>query len=162
MIDWHPIGRGFILLIQWAIVGVYVVTMFLFASQEGSSDIYTGTFLARLLPHLSSAELRQVVLVARKVGHVVAYGFLTLIVNYAARKTNRLRTRALPFAVVFAVIVAMADEAYQYRLTHRTGTFADVLIDGLGIVLTTFGVWISTRVRKKDKEVVNDAEDKRR
>ncbi len=149
-------------MIQWAIVGLYVMTMFLFASQEASSANYTGTFLARLLPHLSGAELRQLVLVARKVGHVVAYGFLTLIVYYAARKTKGLRRGALPFAVVFALTVAMADEAYQNRLTHRTGAFGDVLIDGLGMTLTALGLWIHTRLRKKHKEVMDDAEDERR
>ena len=149
-------------LIQWAIVGVYVLTMFLFASQEASSANYTGTFLARMLPHLSSAELRQMVLAGRKIGHVLAYAFLTLIVYYASRKTKQMRRGALFFAVVFSLVVAMADEGYQSRLRHRTGTFDDVLIDALGIGLTALGLWIGTRLSKKNKEVGEDAENERR
>ncbi len=143
-------------------VGVYVLSMFLFANHEASGANYTGTFLARLLPHLSGAELRQLVVVGRKIGHVLAYGVLTLIVYFAANKTKRLRRAALPVAVVFALAVAMADEGYQSSLNHRTGTFDDVLIDGFGIGLATLSLWIGTWLRKKHKEVAEDVEDERR
>ena len=133
---------------------MYVLAMFMFAGNEASSASYTHRLLARWMPHLSSAEIRQCVLVARKAGHVLAYGFLTLIVYLAARRTRKLRRGALPFAMAFAFIVAMADEGYQSLLKYRTGTWDDVLIDGIGIALVALGLWLSTWVkRRQHKEV---------
>lgn len=135
--------------------------MFLFASQEASSASYTNSFLARWLPHLSAAELRQLTLIARKAVHVLAYGVLTLIVYYAGRKTRKMRPIALPLAVVFAFLVAILDEGYQNRLLYRTGSVEDVLIDGLGIAVAALGLWIATRWSKQNKEVAEDVENKR-
>ncbi|HKM43044.1 MAG TPA: VanZ family protein [Limnochordia bacterium] len=142
-------------------MGVYVLVMFLFASQEASSASYTNSFLARWLPHLSAAELRQLTLIARKAVHVLAYGVLTLIVYYAGRKTRKMRPIALPLAVVFAFLVAILDEGYQNRLLYRTGSVEDVLIDGLGIAVAALGLWIATRWSKQNKEVAEDVENKR-
>ncbi|NMB19353.1 MAG: VanZ family protein [Firmicutes bacterium] len=148
-------------MIQWAFVVVYVIVMFLFASQEASSASYTSSFLARWLPHLSAAELRQLTVIARKAVHVAAYGVLTLITYYASRKTKKLHRIALPLSVVFALLVAMLDEGYQNRLLYRTGSAQDVLIDGLGIAVTALGLWLTSRWRKQHKEVAEDVENKR-
>lgn len=130
--------------------------MFVFAGQEASSASVTSTLLTRLLPHLSRTEIRQWVLTLRKTGHFFAYALLTILVYYAARKTKKLDRWALPFAVVFAFAVAMADENYQSRLPYRTGTWQDVLIDGLGIGLAVVGIWLSTKMRKESKGVTKE------
>lgn len=148
-------------MIQWAIVGVYVLTMFLFASQEASSASYTGTLLAKWLPHLSPSELRQLVIWGRKIGHAVAYGVLTLLVYYAARNTKRLKRGALLLAVGFAIMVAIVDEGYQSRLPYRTGTFDDVLLDGLGTGVAALGLYLRSKIRRQHKEVAEDAKDER-
>ena len=136
--------------------------MFIFAGQEASSAGFTSTLLTRWLPHLSRAEIRQWVLTVRKAGHFFAYVLLTVLVYCAARKTRKLRRGALPFAVVFAFVVAMADENYQSRLPYRTGTWQDVLIDGMGIGLAVVGIWLSARMRKESKGVTKeDAKDER-
>lgn len=145
-------------MIQWALVGVYVLAMFSFASQEVSSASYTGQLLAKFLPHLSGAELRRYVLLGRKLGHVLAYGLLTLIVYYAALKTKKMRRGALGLAALFAFIVAIADESYQSILHYRSGTLNDVLIDGIGIGVVVVVLWLmEQRRRKQNKEV--DEED---
>lgn len=140
---------------QWALVGVYILAMFLVAGQETSSFSYTSRFFARWLPHLSGSELRQFVLIARKTGHVLAYGLLTLLVYYAARKTKKIKRGALPFATFFALAIAVADERYQSYLHHRTGAFGDVLIDGIGIGLVAIVLWLVAR-NKGNKEVVEE------
>lgn len=144
--------------IQWTVVGVYVLAMFTFASKEVSSASYTGQLLAKILPHLSGAELRQYVLLGRKMGHVLAYGLLTLIVYYAALKTKKMRRGALGFAALFAFIVAIADESYQSFLHYRSGTIKDVFIDGIGIGVVVVVLWLlKQRKQKQYKEV--DEED---
>lgn len=149
-------------MIQWAVVAVYVLAMFLFAGQEASSASNTKIFLTRWLPHLSSSEIGQLVLVARKAGHLLAYGLLTLIVYFAARKTKKLHGAALLFAMAFAFVVALLDEGFQSRLQYRTGTINDVFLDGLGICLTGLGLWINARIKKRNKEVAREDGDNER
>lgn len=140
-------------MVQWAVVGAYVLAIFLFSRHDVSGAGYTAQLLARWFPHLKGAELRYYVLVVRKVGHVLAYGLLTFLVYQAARRTEKLRGRALLISVLSALAVAAADESYQRRLMHRSGVWKDVLIDFLGIAAVGMGLWLRARFRSKDKEV---------
>ncbi len=137
----------------------YVFFVFFFAKQQASSARYTNALLARWLPNLAPAQIGRLVFLTRKAVHVFAYGGLTLIVHYAARRTKITRAQALPFAVMFALVVAVLDESYQMRLPHRTGTSADVYIDGIGIAAAAWGIWLGGRLRKKDREVKEDVEE---
>ena len=141
-------------MIQWAVVGVYVGAMFLLASQEASSASYTRHILAKWFPHLTNAEMRQMVLLMRKSGHVLAYGVLTLVVYLAARKTKKVRRFALPLAALCASLTAVADESYQSYLHYRTGAVQDVLIDGIGIGAMVLVLWLVARRRSRQNEEV--------
>jgi VanZ family protein len=143
-------------LLQWAVVVVYVLALFLFTRHDTSGAGYTAQLLARWFPHLSSSELRHYVWLLRKAGHVLAYGFLTVLVYYAATNTKRLRRWALPVAVAAALVVAAADESYQMRLQHRSGAWTDVFIDFLGIAAVATALWLGARIRNKHKEVVEE------
>lgn len=136
-------------LIQWAFVLFYVGAIFLYAGQEASSAGATNKWMAKLLPWLNNAELRNYVLVYRKTVHVLAYGVLTFLVYLAARRTKFLRSKALPFAVLFSLFVAIADESYQRRLAYRTGSWHDVLIDIVGIGVVVLGILARNRFKRK-------------
>lgn len=136
-----------------------MLAMFFVARHDASGAGYTSRFLARLLPHLSSAELRSYVWAVRKLVHLFAYGLLTVIVYLAAKKTQRLRRYALPFSIAFALVVAAADETYQTFLQHRSGAWGDVLLDGVGIFLTAGALWLRSRILELgNKEVGEDVE----
>lgn len=136
-----------------------MLAMFFVARHDASGAGYTSRFLARLLPHLSSAELRPYVWAVRKLVHLFAYGLLTAIVYLAAEKTQRLRRHAVPFSIAFALLVAAADEAYQTFLQHRSGCWGDVLLDGVGIFLAAGALWLRSRNRElENKEVRGNVE----
>lgn len=78
-------------MLDWAVVGIYILAVFLFNRHDVSGAGYTAQLLARWFPQLSAAELRQYVWFLRKVGHVLAYGVLTYLVHRAALKTKGLR-----------------------------------------------------------------------
>lgn len=146
-------------MIWWLLVSVYVTILFIYAGQEISSASHTSELLKRWLPQLTSAQIKSFVFVLRKLGHVVAYGLLTLIVYFAAFKTSKSRKIALPLALVFSLVVACLDERYQSRLSHRTGSRHDVLIDGIGILLVAIGILVGTRRKKRQgMEVMEDVE----
>lgn len=134
--------------------------MFLYASQEASSAGYTSKLMAKWFPWLSYSQIREYVLVVRKAGHVLAYGVLTLIVYTAARKTKRIHRVALPSAIVFAIVVAIADETYQRRLAYRTGSWWDVVIDGVGITVVALAIILKSWMNQRtNREVIEDVED---
>ena len=141
-------------MVHWLLVIAYAVSMFVFAGQQESSAAATAQFLARWLPHLKKAEIQQFVFWTRKVGHAAAYAVFTLLAFNALRVTSGLKRRALPLAVLSAFIVAVADETYQMRLSHRTGTWSDVLIDGIGIGLAAgcLHYWMIGRDKRISEE----------
>lgn len=145
-------------MVHWLLVIAYAVSMFVFAGQQDSSAAATAQLLARWLPHFGKAEIQQLVFWIRKLGHVAAYGVLTLLVFNAVRVTSGLKRRALPLAVLSAFIVAVVDEAYQMRLPHRTGTWSDVLIDGIGIGLAAgcLHYWMVGRDKRISEEHIRE------
>lgn len=147
-------------MIWWLTVLVYVVALFVYAGREISSASHTGELLKRWLPQLTAAQIKKYVFILRKLGHVGAYGILTTMVYYAAFKTSKSRKRSLPFAIIFALVVASLDERYQSGLPHRTGSRHDVLIDGIGILLATVGILIRENWKnRQNMEVAKDVED---
>lgn len=145
------------MLVQWAVVAAYVLAMFFFTRQDVSGAGHTAQLLARLLPHLSGAELRQLVFLLRKAGHVLAYALLTFLVYRAASRTKKLQGRPVLVSMLFSLLVAAGDESFQIRLQHRSGMFNDVLIDGLGISAAAAMLWLRVRLQSKHhKEVVED------
>ncbi|MDI9440590.1 MAG: VanZ family protein [Firmicutes bacterium] len=147
-------------LFRWLVVIIYVLAIFIFAGDEISSSTFTAELLAKLLPHLGRAEIREYVVLVRKAGHFLAYGLLTLLVYRAAAKTKGMQRYALPGAAFFALMVAVADESYQQFLVHRTGVWTDVLIDGSGVAVTVLGIVLYGKLRRKTSmEVREDAQD---
>ena len=144
------------MLVQWAVVAAYVLAMFFFTRQDVSGAGHTAQLLARLLPHLSGAELRRLVFLLRKAGHVLAYALLTFLVYRAASRTKKLQGRPVLVSMLFSLLVAAGDESFQSRLQHRSGMFNDVLIDGLGISAAAHALAAGSPAEQHHKEVVED------
>jgi len=87
--------RGFVPLVS---CNHLCLAIFIFAGDEISSSTFTAELLAKLLPHLGRAEIREYVVLVRKAGHFLAYGLLTLLVYRAAAKTKGMQRYALPGA----------------------------------------------------------------
>ncbi len=119
---------------RWIPVLFYIAAVLLFSAQPESSATNMNSWLHRFLPNLSRSEIRDVVFLLRKATHVAAYGVAALLFFYAVIGTRWLRRFPFFWAGVFAFATAGLDEWYQSTLPHRTGTFSDVLIDGIGIV----------------------------
>lgn len=144
-------------MVSWLIVLSYVLALFFCAGREESSAGFTAYLLSKLWPRLSPVQLAQGVVAVRKTGHVLAYALLTVIVYGAARQTRKLRPGALFFAVGLALTVAVLDERYQMGLPHRSGSWRDVLLDGIGIGMAWLGIWLGTK-KRKGREVGNGVE----
>lgn len=79
---------------------------------------------------------------ARKIGHMLEFAGLYGGYRYAG--CNR------GWAVSLAIMYAMTDEYHQTFVPTRAGTWADVAIDGCGVVLA---VWAEHSWSVRNKQV---------
>lgn len=84
--------------------------------------------------------------VLRKIAHAVEFGILGILLVRAFAPQTR---RSLTIAFILATLYAASDEWHQTFVANRTGSWVDVLIDALGVLL---GLVVYGRVRGKRKE----------
>lgn len=102
----------------WAIV--------LLSSGEGASAEFTKQLLKSLLG-LEGGALDLASLILRKSGHVMYYAILTGLLTASFRSVS--------VAVAVAGGTAVLDEARQSLFATRSGTPADLVYDGAGILV---------------------------
>jgi len=90
--------------------------------------------------HLPTAEI-----VVRKLGHMLGYLVLTLLLVRALRRSGSLF--AVPVAMAVALAYAASDEWHQSFVPGRTATVHDVGIDAIGIGIAALAV-TRTRLRQ--------------
>jgi VanZ family protein len=76
----------------------------------------------------------------RKLGHMIEYAILTVLLARALRAHGWLLRRALLWSALLAIAYAVGDEYHQSFVAGREGSLRDVLIDGVG-VLAVMGFW---------------------
>ena len=80
-------------------------------------------------------------LILKKTMHAAAYGILTWLFLRALRGTWRGDAWIRIVSVVLALTYALSDEYHQTFVPGREGTWMDVAIDGLGILIVTLLDW---------------------
>jgi VanZ family protein len=112
---------------SWLPPLVWMAIIFAFSSQHGGG-------------HLPAAEV-----VVRKLGHVLGYLVLTLLLLRALRRSGA--SFAVPVAMAAALAYAVSDEWHQSFVPGRTATPHDVAIDGIGIAVAALAA-TRTRLRQ--------------
>jgi VanZ family protein len=92
-------------------------------------------------PGLPSAPAPLLDLVLKKLGHMIEYAILTLLLQGA------LPSRSLAAAWALAVMYAVSDEYHQTFVPGRNGWFGDVIIDAAGAYAAVLGVRTFRRFR---------------
>jgi VanZ family protein len=84
-----------------------------------------------VLRWLGVVQVGQVHLVVRKMGHVVEYFILGLLLSYFCLSSPWQSLRRWWFAVALlgAFVYACTDEAHQLLVPERHGSFVDVMLD---------------------------------
>ena len=97
-------------------------------------------FVVSAQPTLPSAPGRWD-LPLKKTMHAVAYGILTWLYLRAFRGHWRDDARVRLASVVLALVYAVSDEYHQTFVPGRSGSWVDVVIDGVGIAGATLWDW---------------------
>ena len=123
--------------LAWALVLAWMLLIFVLSSQSG----------------LGGQEWPPLLQALRKLGHVVEYSVLGVLLGWALLVTWRARghhatatgartllARAWLLGAILAVLYAITDELHQGFIPQRGAHFEDVLIDALSAI-AALGVW---------------------
>ncbi|MFK7833915.1 MAG: VanZ family protein [Winogradskyella sp.] len=73
-----------------------------------------------------------------KVGHFFLFGMLTLLLNFALKFKSINLWQKLPLGTVLVSVFVLLEELSQVFFPNRTLDIADLIADGLGILIFTF------------------------
>ena len=82
----------------------------------------------------------------KKIGHVLLFGFLAILVYRGLRGEGVPRKKAAIWAVIFATFYGATDEFHQMFTQGREARVRDVFIDGFGASLA---VWLTYQILPK-------------
>jgi VanZ family protein len=107
---------------------------------------------AALIFHFSSGRVLVVSpvywqdFVVKKIGHVLLFGVLALLVFRALMGEGVSKKKAAIYAIVFATFYGATDEIHQFFTQGRESRVRDVFIDGVG---ASFMIYIAYSILPK-------------
>ena len=73
-----------------------------------------------------------------KLAHFLEYAILTFLLIRALSNYQISKRKIIYLAIVLSVLYAFSDEYHQSFIIGRDSSFNDIVVDGLGILLTTW------------------------
>jgi VanZ family protein len=164
-----PVRRAWIPALLWLAVIAFESTAMMSSDNTGRLLFAVARFFD---PQITFAQLLRLNEVARKIGHCIGYGILSLLMLrawWATLTLPRSATRLPPWsamvtswsasAAVLALLSAAAaaglDEWHQTFLPGRTGAIRDVALDTTAAALVQL-VIVAARGAKGKQEVISD------
>ena len=86
----------------------------------------------------------------RKIAHITEYLILGLLMFNALKQFNILN---IYYAIILCILYSCTDEFHQLFINGRSGSFRDVLIDTIGILLGTYLYKILVIKKKKVNKI---------
>ena len=105
--------------IRWLLVTAYVAFIFIFSQSPASSAGSMADWLLNMFSFLDNYDLGMVVLYLRKLIHIGGY-FLLQFYSMQLQSIASLGKISGTHSFHFGVLLAVCDESYQTRLTHRS------------------------------------------
>ena len=164
-----PVCRAWIPALLWLTVITFESTALMSSENTGHLLLAIARFFD---PQITLAQLEVLNGVARKIGHCLGYGILSLLMLRAwwatlmlPRSATRLPSwsamvttwsaRAAVLALLSAAAVAGLDEWHQTLLAERTGTLRDVALDTTAAALVQLVIVAARAVRGKQEVISN-------
>lgn len=172
--------RKILKIISTIFVLVWMITVFIFSSQDGTQTLNTsGAFIQVIDSTLNNVESnntnktdtvntqfdnndkynysKELQTFVRKNAHYFLYtvgGIILSVFFYAFLKNNK---KIYAFAILTGMIYAMSDEFHQRFVAGRTSRITDVGIDTLGVITGTilFMIFINILIKSRKKKSEN-------
>ncbi|MDF2520150.1 MAG: VanZ family protein [Clostridia bacterium] len=147
--------------ILWGLVIVWMMVIFGFSSDDKEASSYKSQQITAVVQEVASKMPEDVALVnqlryisehiVRKLGHVLEYFMLTMLVIAATLISGKDIKTACKNGVVISLLFAVSDELHQLYTPGRGGQLTDVVIDMTGVVAATVLVLLVSYIRSRFK-----------
>ena len=138
-------------IIAWILVCIWLLVIFLFSSQTGSSssELSNGivTFLKDLFPFSFNQEFFS--LLIRKLAHFSEYFVLGILVCNLVKQYQDLKKKQYFWIFFFCLLYACSDEFHQIFINGRSPQIFYVLIDSLGSLTSIFSYFVFKKKLEK-------------
>ena len=147
-----------VLLIIWLIV------IFLFSSDVGSSSSQKSDSLAQLIVDVISditghdytgSKLDNMIdtciVIVRKGAHFLEYFILGILVINVIKDYKELNIKICLIGILLCMIYAISDEIHQLFVPDRTGKITDVLIDTSGNTISIYTYYLIHKLKNRKK-----------
>ncbi len=130
---------------------LWMAVMFAFSTDAGSM-VHTNSLLSPIIrffsPNISKNELVSILIITRKIAHVIEYAVLAVLWLYALKRGKDQWWWSTLFGA-FAISVAYAaiDEFHQAFIPSRTPSLTDVWLDSFGAILG-LGIWSLSQTKR--------------
>src|SRR4030042_1745839 len=104
-------------------------------------------FFFSSVPDLKSGLKDDFIL--RKIAHIIEYAILAFLFIRALKQEKTGFAKTLIFSIILSLFYALSDEYHQTFVLGRHGSFKDVGIDSIGILLIGLVWYIKIRKRSK-------------
>ncbi|MBE0451607.1 MAG: VanZ family protein [Clostridia bacterium] len=151
---------------RWLMVIVWMIVIFMMSHMNSVKSWYlTGELLTvfqtgsvnteatfeEKMSSYNEDDTANLMVYIRKLAHVIQYMILGILVYFALSETYAIRKSAVG-AMSVGWLTGYFDELHQLFVPGRTGSLADVFLDGFGVTLgVAFCVWTEVRLRKVRK-----------
>jgi VanZ family protein len=132
---------------KWLPVFLWAGVIFFFSTDHFSapqSSRILGPLLQWLFPDISLEQLSSIQFATRKLGHLIEYFILAVLLYRAlhAESGGRSSVRPAVVTMTFVLVWAATDEFHQSLVPSRTASMVDVMIDGLGGFFGTLWMYL--------------------
>ena len=126
-----------ILLILW------LTLIFVFSNETGKESTKTSDLFTIKIVEKDSTYYRGFTKVVRKIAHLSEFAILTFLI-YLVINDYPFRNKYI-ITLLLSLLVSTLDEIHQLFIPLRSGTFIDVSIDWLAILITICLIIIRTK-----------------
>jgi len=120
-------------LIHITLLILWLLLIFSFSNESGTKSTETSDTVTIKLVSEESDYYPGTTKIVRKFAHMTEFAILTLLI-YLVINDHSFRNKYL-LTLMFALLFCTLDEIHQLFIPLRTGTFVDVTIDLLGILI---------------------------
>lgn len=143
IISYNYIGDKMKKIIHIIILILWLLVIFSFSNEAGGESTEKSDFFTIKIVDKSSEHYQGFTKVVRKIAHLSEFAILTflvyLVVNDYPFKNKYIIT------LLFSLLCSTLDEIHQIFIPLRSGSFIDVTIDWLSILITVCLIIIRTK-----------------
>ena len=130
-----------ILLVFW------IVIIFLFSNQNGTSSTNSSNIIVKFLYDLTKINEDILIVIIRKCAHIFEYFILYLLTYncFKEYKTNKY------MMISFCILCGIIDEIHQLFINGRSGNIIDIFVDSIGIIIGFILIEVTYGKKKVEK-----------